>query len=55
MPIVPAGWPGGVAGFLLNWPWIGNYGAYRDYLEQAEQTSWTHWWIDQAKMKQVQG
>jgi ABC-type transport system substrate-binding protein len=53
MPIVPSGWPYGVPGFGLHWPWVMNYGSYRDYgpLEMPEQTVYTHWWIDQAKLK----
>ncbi len=54
MPIVPAGWPYGVPGFAAVWPWVKNYGSYRDYgpSEMNEQTVYTHWWIDQARLKQ---
>jgi ABC-type transport system substrate-binding protein len=55
MLFVPGGWPYGVAGYLLNWRFIQNRGAYREFLEQREQTQFIHWWIDQAQLKEVFG
>ncbi|MDP6606888.1 MAG: hypothetical protein QF664_11605 [Dehalococcoidia bacterium] len=55
MPIVSAGWPYGVAGYALNWRFIKNFGTYREFLEQREQTQWIHWWIDENARKEVFG
>ena len=55
MPFVPAGWPYGTPGFSLQPPWVMNYGSCRAYLESWELTVAPHWWIDEAKRKEIQG
>ena len=51
MPLISSPWPSGVPGFSLQWPYVKNFGVYRDYLEQGEQTAVTNWWLDQSQMK----
>lgn len=51
MPIIPSPWPSGAPAFSLQWPYVKNFGAYRDYLEQGEQTVVPNWWLDQSQMK----
>ncbi|MEE8336652.1 MAG: ABC transporter substrate-binding protein [Dehalococcoidia bacterium] len=55
MPFVPSGWPYGTPGFGLQPPWVMNYGSYRGYLESSELTTLPHWWIDEAKRKEILG
>ena len=54
MPFVPSGWPYGTPGFSLQPPWVMNYGSCRAYLESWELTVAPHWWIDEAKRKEIQ-
>jgi ABC-type transport system substrate-binding protein len=55
MLFVPSGWPYGVAPYLLNWRFVKNFGAYREFLEQWEATQSIHWWIDETERKEVFG
>ncbi|MPZ97824.1 MAG: hypothetical protein GEU80_00580 [Dehalococcoidia bacterium] len=53
MPMVVSPYPGATPGFSLHWPWAENFGAYRDYLEQPEQTGWTYYWINEQKLNDL--
>ncbi len=42
--------PGAAAGFLLSWPWLGNFGTFRSKsgsLPAAE--GWTYYWMDSSR------
>lgn len=51
MPLISSPWPSGAPAYTIQWPWVKNIGAYRDYLEQAEQNAVPNWWLDQTLMK----
>lgn len=54
-PAVSAGWPYGVAGYTLNWQFLKNRATFRSYLEDYDSTSFPHWWIDEARRKEMFG
>ncbi len=48
MDIIP--FPGYAPPFVLVWPWIGNYGWYRNYGSYTEpQDIYPFWWFDKSK------
>jgi peptide/nickel transport system substrate-binding protein len=39
--------PGRATGYLLAWPWLGNFGVFRSRTESLPAVEgWTHYWID---------